>query len=429
MFRKFTNSIFPRFTLLLGLSAVAVTLVTHLVLRTYFEHLEKTVPVPLIFHRMADYTAEILGVDPDEDYAAALLEEYGFDLRYEHGDIVWSTASDLPSLAEVEQVWGGSEATWHRRMPLSVVRRGEAIYIFRGSFYFDGIAFPLHLFAIWLVSLTAIFLFVHTVVRRLLSPLRTLQKGVESVGRGDFAITLPKKGTKEFSNLIDSFNNMSAQIQRDIHSRDQLLRDISHELRSPLSRMMVALEFVSELSIRKILKKNILLLERMTSLILEEERLDSPFGKIKRREVDIKDLILDIVETLPDMGVAVKLPPCENITLFADVERLRMALSNIVENALKYSPPDADPVIITWCREGECLTIRVCDSGPGIPREELANIFEPFYRVDKARQSTTGGYGLGMGLAKKIVDAHGGDISVSSSSGGTEVAIKLPFGD
>jgi signal transduction histidine kinase len=192
--------------------------------------------------------------------------------------------------------------------------------------------------------------------------------------------------------------------------------------------MMMATEFVPDVEIRQSLKNNILILEKMTASILEEERIDSPYGKINRDSFDLEKMLAEIVEQKKNNGQTVVLSTTESLILCADRERLRIAITNIVDNSLKYSRKDSGPVQIYYTKVDNAVQIRISDSGIGIAEAEIPFIFEPFYRVDKARKQTAGGYGLGLSLTKKIINAHNGTITVDSViSKGTTFTVSLPL--
>lgn len=242
----------------------------------------------------------------------------------------------------------------------------------------------------------------HIVIGRLLRPIRILQHGVRRICAGQFDVHLAQTTSDELGELVQSVNTMTRQIRNDIKSRDQLLRDMSHEFRSPLARMLLALEFIPESGIRQIFRRNIALLEKMTGSILEDEGLDSPFGKIRRFRVDLVQIIGEIVESKKQEPVAVRFGNKGPCMVDADEERMRMALANIIDNAVNYSRgDDAGTVNIACTRDDDGIIVTVKDNGIGIPAEELPFIFEPFYRVDKARRHRSGGFGLGLHLTKK----------------------------
>jgi signal transduction histidine kinase len=209
-----------------------------------------------------------------------------------------------------------------------------------------------------------------------------------------------------------------------------LLLDVSHELRSPLTRMKVALEFVGEDAVKDKLQQEIRELEAMVTELLESERLNSDHGGLVLAETDLVPLVRELAETYNDQQLGVRvltLPP--TLRVMIDADRIRMAVRNVLENAVKHSLPERGPVEI-WveARDGKAVQVSIRDHGPGIPADEHGRIFEPFYRVDKSRSRATGGYGLGLSLAKKIMTAHGGDIVLTSQFGkGSTFTLEFPL--
>jgi signal transduction histidine kinase len=420
------SSLFTKFTLLIVLATIVGLIITHFAMYLYFSNNRKKIPLGEGIHLVAEIIASQID-NTSENANRKLLERYGFNVRYIKGNIEWFSSKDVPTLKIIKEKSNGKHTFWLKKNLITVVNHNDAVFIFQGLDPFGNASFPWDIMILWSCLMIVLFGFVHFRIRYFLKPLRILHEGVLKAGSGDFTIELPRTSSDELGQLIDSFNNMALKVRNDIKSRDQLLRDISHELRSPLSRMMVALEFVPENSMRQILKNNILTLEKMTSSILEEERIDSPYGKIKREIFDLKSLITEIVDSRRLDGCAVALLNSEPVEICADKERIKMALSNVIDNGIKYSRNNTKPVEVRYSKDDLNTSVSITDYGIGIPESEIPFIFEPFYRVDKARKNT-GGYGLGMSLLKKIIDAHRGTIMVNSvPNSGTTIYIKLPI--
>ena len=219
----------------------------------------------------------------------------------------------------------------------------------------------------------------------------------------------------ELGELVNSFNEMIRRIKKMLHARKQLLLDVSHELRSPLTRVNVALEFLEESSAKQNICEDISEMETMITELLETERLDSKHGGLDLKKVNLKELIDDVCPDFSNQKPGVKMLSFpDSIFLNVDPKGIRMLFNNVIANALKYSPSDGYPVEISLREKQDEIIIAIQDFGEGIPEMELPFVFEPFYRVDKSRSKETGGYGLGMSLSKKIMEAHGGTIELSS---------------
>lgn len=272
------------------------------------------------------------------------------------------------------------------------------------------------------------------ILRRMFGPIRMLMKGVNEISNGnlDFQIPLGQRHHGEIYYLAESFNLMVRRIKEMIHSKGQLLLDVSHELRSPLTRMKVALEMMPKNELRLSLLQDIGEMETMLSEILETQRLKGENGKLVLAPVDLTALVRSIAGKYKIRKPGVKLlgTPAA-MTVPADEARVKTVLQNVLENALKYSArpkkTKAPPVQVSLEETEQSIKVLVEDSGSGIPLEDQERVFEPFYRVDKSRAKNTGGYGLGLSLCREIMRAHGGEITLESEPGkGTRVILEFP---
>jgi signal transduction histidine kinase len=266
-----------------------------------------------------------------------------------------------------------------------------------------------------LTTLTVLMVFSALGVHHFLKPMRRLEKGVRAIEGGQLDFRLETKGHDEVARIAASFNAMAESIQKRIQSRDQLLRDVSHEFRSPLTRLRVAAEMLPTGNLRSDVLEDISILESMVQEILESERLASPAGGLKRDRVDLPTLIQSVVSDFDNRGPGLRVTVGSAAMVFeGDEDRLRIALRNLIDNALKYSANQSEPVHISLAENGPYWTLRIRDRGPGIPHAERERIFEPFYRIDKAR--TMGqGFGLGLALVKRICDAHAIPLSIEDN--------------
>jgi signal transduction histidine kinase len=263
----------------------------------------------------------------------------------------------------------------------------------------------------------AVFGVAHLVLSRALRPLRALHDGVARLSAGDLDVALPNRSRDEFGVLTDAFNRMAARVREMLRARDQLLLDVSHELRSPLTRLKVALALLPDSGKKAQAESDAAEMEAMITELLEFERLrDGRSLRIVR--TDLVSLVREAARPFRDgpPGVRVTASPAE-ILLDVDVEGVRTVLRNILGNAVKYSLPDSRPIDISTTHLGDSLVVRVIDDGPGIPDSDLPSLFEPFFRVDRSRSRKTGGYGLGLSICKRIVEAHGGSISAANNPG------------
>jgi signal transduction histidine kinase len=294
--------------------------------------------------------------------------------------------------------------------------------------FFEGILAPERL---WLMAgvLAICFILAHS----LTAPLRSLQSVVEHFGRGDFTARSHSDRGDEVGELARTFDGMAQHIQSLLDRQRDLLRDISHELRSPLTRLSLALQLARSGSDRfqalDRIEKEASRLNALVGELLSLARMDSGQSALHLATVRVDQMLGDLVESCSleasSRGCRLQLSSEAPVTIEADEELLRRALENVISNAVHYSPQDTDISVII--DQGlDVVRIRVRDFGPGVPAESLGRIFEPFWRVDQDRSRDTGGVGLGLAIARHAVQAHGGQILVRNVDPGLEVEIRLP---
>jgi two-component system sensor histidine kinase CpxA len=231
---------------------------------------------------------------------------------------------------------------------------------------------------------------------------------------------------------------MAAQIQTLMASQQRLLSDISHELRSPLARLSVALGLArrsASLETASALNRIERETQRLNELIaglLQLARMESGSEKIPREVVNLDLLLKDVAADANfearsrNRGVRVAVnTPCQ---VQGNPELLRSAIENVVRNAINYTPENTEVVATLTCEDNaSSAVVRVCDQGPGVPESALANIFQPFYRVEAARDRSTGGTGLGLSITDRAIRGHGGSVQAQNVPGsGLQIELHLP---
>jgi signal transduction histidine kinase len=204
---------------------------------------------------------------------------------------------------------------------------------------------------------------------------------------------------------------------------------VSHELRSPLTRLKLALEMSPESPGRKAAIKAGDDMGHLITSLLETERLRSGKGALKRGKASLPALAAHAARKLDSAQPGLRLGrPKAFPKVLADAERVEMAIKNLIENGLKYSARQSRPVEVDFSRGPDWVEVSVRDHGVGIPLEDQPYVFNAFYRVDPSRTKHTGGYGLGLSLCREVARAHGGSIRLQSALGaGTCVTLRLPF--
>jgi signal transduction histidine kinase len=269
------------------------------------------------------------------------------------------------------------------------------------------------------------------------SPLRKLQKAVERFGKGDLGARVGSRRRDEVGRLARTFDQMADRLQTLLTAERRLLLDISHELRSPLARLAVAVELARsgegearEAAVNRIEKEA----DRLNALVgelLQVTRAEGDPSSLRLEKVRVDELLGNLVEDCSVEAEArrcrleLKTPP--PVTVNGDPELMRRAVENVVRNAIRHAP-EATAVEV-WLENGTPgAHIRVRDYGPGVPEEHLPHIFDPFYRVDTDRNRTSGGVGLGLAIARRAVDLHKGRIEARNANPGLLVEIDLPAG-
>ncbi len=259
-------------------------------------------------------------------------------------------------------------------------------------------------------------------------PLRSLSSAAQSIARGDLSQRAWASGDDEIGQVARSFNQMAEKLQRYEAERQNMTADIAHELRTPLAVIQSNLEAMMDGVLPAdgrelaLLHQEALLLKRLISDLRTLSLADAGQLTLHRRPVNLRELAAQVVERLQlrieekNIHLRVNIP--ESIpTVSADPERLAQVLSNLIDNALRYTPDGTRIVIAARATDGE-VEVSVSDDGPGIPPEELPNLFRRFWRAEKSRNRATGGSGLGLAIVKQLVGAHGGRVWAESEGMG-----------
>ena len=266
-------------------------------------------------------------------------------------------------------------------------------------------------------------------VRRVSRPLARLSAAVEVVGRGGKPPALAEEGPEEIAALARAFNKMSFDIQELAENRTVIVAGISHDLRTPLTRLGLAVEMLGENPDPELVAGIRRDLAAMNSLI--GQFLDFSKGLSDERPVqlDLWQTIEGQVADLQRDGVEVKLSGCgAPCPYIADPVALQRLLANLLENAAHYG--GGQPIDVDLQCDEHAVSIQICDRGPGIPADQTEAVFRPFHRLETARNNRTGGSGLGLAIARQLAIKHGWTIELLPRDGGGTVAeVGLPVAD
>ena len=274
--------------------------------------------------------------------------------------------------------------------------------------------------------------------QHLSAPIRRMQEGARALAgeRLDVRVSAGLEGRRdEVAVLAREFDAMADRLRANRSALTRLLGDISHELRSPLARMRLALGLARQPTAdtaRQLdrMEREIERLDVLNSQVLKLARLNGTDIPFEREPFDVDEMIEEVVRDAAFEGTAkgckVQTSGAAHSVVSGNRELLRSAIENVLRNAVRYSPQDA-PVEVAVERGAAGLTISVRDRGPGVPAGELERIFEPFYRVAESRDRDTGGEGIGLAITSQVMKAHGGTARAENrAGGGFEVQLNLP---
>lgn len=271
----------------------------------------------------------------------------------------------------------------------------------------------------------------------LTTPIRKLREATQKLADGDLKARVAQKiGRRrdELADLARDFDVMAERIESLITSQQRLNRDISHELRSPLARLNVALEIAKRKSspdtipILNRIETESSRLNEMISRLLILAKLESGSELIEPVRIDLAELVRDVAEDADfeaqAKGRSVNISSNEASTVLGSENLLRSAIENVLRNAVRYTA-DGTAVDVSLTGQNGNSVLQVTDHGGGVPDDELANLFRPFYRVGEARERKTGGTGLGLAIAERAIKAHKGTIAARNTGDGLLVEIRL----
>lgn len=362
---------------------------------------------------------------------------------------------DLPPLAPtvLHKVINGQEVLdWHLPdhlvaiLPIRLPDGSPGVfYLSAMRFHWGHSGFPWRLAAALAAVLVTLGLLSWPLAQHLARPLQRMAAAADALGQGQLSVRIDPRDIQhshghgqrhdEIGRLADSFNRMAENLQRLVLRHKELLADISHELRSPLARLRLALELArgaeGETQGRYLdsLERQADTMEMLIGELLFHARLDEKPYSLQAEPLDLGALVREAVSAIRPEANAKSLVlrvhvPDQLAAIRADRSLLARALNNALGNAVAYSPENG-AVDVTVRRENGRLAIAVHDEGPGVPPDQLERIFEPFVRTDAARGRGTGGVGLGLAIVRRCMEAHGGGASAALAGDGRGLVLTL----
>jgi len=273
-----------------------------------------------------------------------------------------------------------------------------------------------------LLTALATLIVVAWTVRRITRPLRNLAEATEGLGRGEAPVTLRPEGPEELRKVALAFNAMSERLTRFVKDRTRMLAAISHDLRTPITAMRVRAEFIDDEETRDHIIQTLDDMKNMTEATLSFARDEA--STEETRVVDLSALVGSLVSDLEDLGHEVRFEDGEAMPVACRSASIKRAIANLLGNAVRYGAR----AHVRLAKTDHAVTVTIDDVGPGIPEERLTEVFEPFTRLEGSRSRETGGVGLGLAIARSIVLAHGGEITLENrEQGGLRARVVLPL--
>ncbi|MEP7146756.1 MAG: HAMP domain-containing sensor histidine kinase, partial [bacterium] len=414
--KKIRFSIFLKLIILIIIFIVLVNLSAGFIIRSVIDRGPFHHPAK-ISYAFNDYFIKDVGNPPDTNKANSILSRLGTNVRFETSKSRWTSSNDIPGIIELSEEKDfepdKTMFTVRKRKQFYDVMKTEDGYIIFAPPPFPGddlnienAIFPL------IICITLLAALLYFSLRWIFGPIKKLSEAVSQISGGNFNTSIDINRNDELGNLAGRIDEMKTNISGMIKSKESLLIDVSHELRSPLTRIKLANEFVENEKIKIKIRDDIKEMELMITGLLETYRLDTAAGKLNIEKVELVKFISGIITKSGNESLNLR-SDFEKKDVRLDKEKMGIALSNIIDNAVKYS--DGKPVDISL-QSGQNskneIIISIKDYGRGIEQEEISKIFEPFYRIDKSRDKKISGFGLGLSIVKKILDLHNADIIV-----------------
>ena len=390
-----------------------------------------------------NYVRQDIGNPPRMDRAIEITRQVPVDIRIHGEDVEWASDPNFPTMDELSfgssDVFGDEPGSWvdeledvqfasldeHRFLKID---QGEFDIVVSTPRIADSASGPDLLPIILAIGLIWL-LVAYLAVSWLFRPIRDIRMGASRIGQGDFAYRIGNYRHDQLGDLAEDVNKLAGDVGRMLDAKRQLLLGISHELRSPLSRLRLALELIDDDDHKQDVQAEIEEMEQIISTLLEAERLNTRHAALNRTNVLIADLVEQLLDSYFERDrarISVDIPD-SSLEANVDDVRIVLVLKNLIGNAVRYSAGGDGSIVVGARREGSELVLTVQDDGPGLSELQLDNFAEPFYRGDPSRTRDTGGTGLGLYLAKLAVEAHGGTLDYDREyQSGARLVARLP---
>lgn len=417
-----------------------------------FSRWQRSARNQLLFYGGSAEQVESIGGKKELDDLLARLEDNTaikeVKLIRSDGSLMYGTAGDIGDFTDLSaraQTSGGPEIDVSRTdsalgvEPIRLANGTTAVLAIRWepprapSLFFDSWLGYVRLLGLLLTGIVVCY----ALALYLTAPIRRLREATQKLAAGDLQTRVATRTLRrrdELADLARDFDEMAERIESLITSQQRLTRDVSHELRSPLARLNVALEIAKQKStpdtqpILDRIETESTRLNEMISRLLTLSRLESGADDYEWTEIELAELVKDVAADADYEAQAkdrfVEVSAADKCTVMGSENLLRSAIENVLRNAVRYTP-ERSVVDVSLATNNGHAVLKVTDHGGGVPDGELDNLFRPFYRIGESRERKTGGTGLGLAIAERAVKAHKGTITASNSNGGLMIQIAL----
>tara|TARA_Y100001935_G_scaffold73185_1_gene61043 strand:- start:5142 stop:6449 length:1308 start_codon:yes stop_codon:yes gene_type:complete len=423
------KSLFFRLLAIFGITVVLFLIIILISLQSIGNDSDTIETIPDYFTRHVESIIEDIGTPPNLSNAMRLASELSWTINIRNPIMEWSSDAqnrlDVDSSQYQESLTSDAEMrTINGEDIIRVNRDGYDFYMYRSA-QEEGLFNYFVLYTA--LALAALILFLnYFMVNKMLNPVRLLKQGAERIRQGDLSYRVKSNLQDELGELTESINHMADSLQSMLEAKRQLLMAISHELRTPITKAKLRMEFMPESDEKDQLKEDINEIDLLISDLLEAERLNNDHSALVSERVLLANFIRSIAESFKSNNGEIEIEiPVNDLEFEIDKLRIRLLITNLLNNAVRHGKGNLINVRVSF--SGDRGIIEVRDNGEGISEEHITQITEPFYRADSARQRNTGGFGLGLYLCRLIAQAHGGEMIIVSQEGqGTQITVNLP---
>ena len=423
------KSLFFRLLAIFGITVILFLIIILISLQSIGNDSDTIEAIPDYFTRHVESIIEDIGTPPNLSNAMRLASELSWTINIRNPIMEWSSDAqnrlDVDSSQYQESLTSDAEMrTINGEDIIRVNRDGYDFYMYRSA-QEEGLFNYFVLYTA--LALAALILFLnYFMVNKMLNPVRLLKQGAERIRQGDLSYRVKSNLQDELGELTESINHMADSLQSMLEAKRQLLMAISHELRTPITKAKLRMEFMPESDEKDQLKEDINEIDLLISDLLEAERLNNDHSALVSERVLLANFVRSISKSFKSNNGEIEIEiPVNDLEFEIDKLRIRLLITNLLNNAIRHGKGNLINVRVSF--SGDRGIIEVKDNGEGIAEEHISQITEPFYRADSARQRNTGGFGLGLYLCRLIAQAHGGEMIIVSHEGqGTQITVNLP---